>query len=124
MRKYSVIDLFAGCGGMSFGFARTGRFEPCLAVESESDAAYTYELNFGPHVARAGDGTPLAIESIQSFPRADLVIGGPPCQGFSPLNMKGTRLERRGLWREYLRALDEASPSMFVMENVPELLRS
>ena len=51
------------------------------------------------------------------------MIGGPPCQGFSPLNRDGVGLERRALWREYLRALDEAAPSAFVMENVPELLR-
>ena len=46
------------------------------------------------------------------------------CQGFSPLNMRGVGMERTGLWREYLRALDEAEPRAFVMENVPELLRS
>jgi DNA (cytosine-5)-methyltransferase 1 len=52
-----------------------------------------------------------------------VVIGGPPCQGFSPLNRDGVGLERRALWREYLRALDESAPPAFVMENVPELLR-
>ena len=52
------------------------------------------------------------------------MIGGPPCQGFSPLNMLGVGLERRTLWREYLRALWESEPSVFVMENVPQLLRS
>ena len=52
------------------------------------------------------------------------MIGGPPCQGFSPLNMLGVGLERRTLWREYLRALRESDPTVFVMENVPELLRS
>ncbi len=124
MRKYSVIDLFAGCGGMTLGFSLTGRFEPLLAVEFEPDAADTYELNFGQHVARGSDGRPLAIENVRPFPDADIVIGGPPCQGFSPLNMRGVGLERRGLWREYLRALKQADPDVFVMENVPELLRS
>jgi DNA (cytosine-5)-methyltransferase 1 len=52
------------------------------------------------------------------------VIGGPPCQGFSPLNRDGIGFERRGLWREYLRALDDSKPEAFVMENVPELLAS
>src|SRR5581483_4929379 len=59
-----------------------------------------------------------------TFPHADVVVGGPPCPGFSPLNMRGVGLERRGLWREYLRALRESEARAFVMENVPELLRS
>lgn len=109
---------------MTCGFEETGRFRSILAVESERDAATTWALNFGDRVARDEDGQPLRIERVSSFPKADVVIGGPPCQGFSPLNMNGVGLERRGLWREYLRALRESEPSAFVMENVPELLRS
>jgi DNA (cytosine-5)-methyltransferase 1 len=124
VRSYTVIDLFAGCGGMTLGFTQTKRFESIFAVEFEPDAAHTYELNFGPHIARHCDGRPMTIEDVPSFPDADVVIGGPPCQGFSPLNMRGIGLERRNLWREYLRALEEADPLVFVMENVPELLRS
>ncbi len=89
-----------------------------FAVEWDADAAETYAVNFGDHVF-AG-----AIEDVQSFPEVAVVIGGPPCQGFSPLNMNGVGLDRRGLWREYLRALKESEPQAFVMENVPELLRS
>jgi DNA (cytosine-5)-methyltransferase 1 len=124
VQKYNVIDLFAGCGGMTLGFSQTGRFEPVFAVEFEPDAADTYELNFGEHIARLANGRPTPIEDVPSFPDADVVIGGPPCQGFSPLNMRGVGLERRSLWREYLRALKESDPIAFVMENVPELLRS
>ena len=109
---------------MTCGFEETGRFRSILAVESERDAAATWTLNFGDQVARDENGEPLRIEQVSSFPKADVVIGGPPCQGFSPLNMKGVGLERRGLWREYLRALRESEASAFVMENVPELLRS
>lgn len=121
---YDLIDLFAGCGGMTLGFSLTQRFKPVFAVEFDPDAADTYELNFGSHVARGADGCSLPIEAVRSFPAADIVIGGPPCQGFSPLNMRRVGLERRGLWREYLRALEEADPVAFVMENVPGLLRS
>jgi DNA (cytosine-5)-methyltransferase 1 len=64
------------------------------------------------------------IEDVAAFPQADVVIGGPPCQGFSPLNREAVGFERRGLWQEYLRALEAAEPRSFVMENVPELLRS
>lgn len=66
----------------------------------------------------------LRIESVTDFPKSDVVIGGPPCQGFSALNRRGVGLHRRGLWRQYLRALEMSEPTAFVMENVPELLRS
>lgn len=118
MPRLSLIDLFAGCGGMTLGFGSTGHFESCFAVEWDHDAAETFRQNFGDHIF---DG---AIEDVSRFPRADVVVGGPPCQGFSPLNMARVGLERRSLWREFLRALQESEPQAFVMENVPELLRS
>jgi DNA (cytosine-5)-methyltransferase 1 len=103
---------------MTLGFEATGRFTSTFAVESNVAAAETYRRNFGDHVVVG------PIEDVPVFPEADVVIGGPPCQGFSPLNMIGVGLERRSLWREYLRALDDAQPVLFVMENVPELLGS
>lgn len=115
---YALIDLFAGCGGMTRGFVDSGRFTQVLAVEFDADAAETYRRNFGDHVAES------PIEDVANFPKADVVIGGPPCQGFSPLNRGAVGFERRGLWREYLRALEQSEPRAFVMENVPELLRS
>jgi DNA (cytosine-5)-methyltransferase 1 len=116
--RLSLIDLFAGCGGMTRGFVDTERFAPVFGVESDADAAATYEANFGSHVVDR------PIEKVASFPKADVLIGGPPCQGFSPLNMNGVGLERRSLWRQYLRALKQSDAVVFVMENVPELLRS
>jgi DNA (cytosine-5)-methyltransferase 1 len=117
-RKYKLIDLFAGCGGMTRGFEDTGRFRSVFAVEFDQAAAETYKLNFGNHVAA------IPIQDVAKFPSADVVIGGPPCQGFSPLNMSGVGMERRELWREYLRALEQSGAKAFVMENVPELLKS
>lgn len=116
-RRYRLIDLFAGCGGMTRGFVDTGRFRPILAVEMDPDAAAAYAANFGgEHVVVA------KIEHVDHFPKTDVLIGGPPCQGFSLLNNKGVGLERRALWREYLRALRESEAQAFVMENVPQLL--
>lgn len=112
------MDLFAGCGGMTRGFVDTGFYDPVFAVEWDRDAAETYATNFGDHVFVG------PIEDVESFPEVDVVIGGPPCQGFSPLNMRRVGLDRRGLWLEYLRALEQSEPRAFVMENVPELLRS
>ena len=124
LAPYALIDLFAGCGGMTLGFERDGRFQSILAVESDPDAAATWRKNFGDAIATEPDGSPSSIQDIVEFPKADVLIGGPPCQGFSPLNMRGVGFERRSLWREYLRALEQSEPSAFVMENVPELLRS
>lgn len=118
MPRFSLIDLFAGCGGMTLGFERCGDFESRYAVEWDHDAAETFRRNFGDHVFEG------PIERVESFPSADIVVGGPPCQGFSPLNMNGVGRERRSLWQQYLRALEESEPRAFVMENVPELLRS
>jgi DNA (cytosine-5)-methyltransferase 1 len=103
---------------MTQGFLDTGRFRSVHAVEFDKAAAETYELNFGDHVEA------IPIQDVESFREADVVIGGPPCQGFSPLNMSGVGLERRDLWREYLRALQQSCAKAFVMENVPELLKS
>src|SRR6188472_4553165 len=106
------MDLFAGCGGMTRGFVDSGRFDPIFAVDFDADAAATYGANFG-----RGHVLAMPIEEVGSFPEADVVIGGPPCQGFSPLNRNGVGFERRALWREYLRAVDEAAPELFIMEN-------
>jgi DNA (cytosine-5)-methyltransferase 1 len=103
---------------MTRGFEDSGAFRSVFAVEFDRDAAVTYAANFGDHVACG------RIEDVAAFPRADVVIGGPPCQGFSPLNREAVGFERRGLWQEYLRALEAVEPQAFVMENVPELLRS
>ena len=120
-RRYRLMDLFAGCGGMTRGFVDSGRFEPVFAVEIDEHAAATYEANFGDDTRRRRR---RRSRRSRRFPRADVVIGGPPCQGFSPLNRNGVGFERRALWREYLRALRESEAKAFVMENVPELLRS
>jgi len=118
MSRFRLMDVFAGCGGMTRGFLDTGEFDPVFAVEADHDAAETYRVNFGGHVEEK------PIEEVNRFPLVDVVIGGPPCQGFSPLNRDAVGLDRRDLWRQYLKALEQASPRAFVMENVPELLSS
>ena len=119
---YTVIDLFAGAGGMTAGFKQAG-FEPVFAVELDPDAAATYRANFGDHVV----AEPIESVSGERFPQADVVMGGPPCQGFSPLGrMTGGRENSalNGLWREYARVLATVGPAVFVLENVPEILKS
>jgi len=70
----TVIDLFAGCGGLTAGFVRHG-YTPVLAVEHNLHAAATYALNFGEAHTRWGD-----VAALDAVPQADVVIGGPPCQ--------------------------------------------
>ena len=116
--RWKLIDLFAGCGGLSLGFETTGLFTPVFAIDSDRDAAETYSRNLGGRV-HVG-----LIEDVEQFPEADVVVGGPPCQGFSLLNRDGVGFERRALWRHYLRAIEGSGCRAFLMENVPELLRS
>lgn len=120
MRKLRVIDLFAGCGGLSAGFEATGRYEPVAAVESDLQAAATYAHNFGDHVF-VGD---IAEWVGGSMPAADVVVGGPPCQGFSALGRRDPNDPRNKLWRHYVEVLGRVRPAFFVIENVPQFLGS
>jgi DNA (cytosine-5)-methyltransferase 1 len=117
-----TVDLFAGAGGLSLGFHLADKgFEPVLAVEHEIAAAATFQRNFGCEVF-AGD-----IELAPEYPPADVIIGGPPCQGFSPLGRDRDDLSRaklNGLWKHYLDAVRTIRPKAFVIENVPEFQKS
>jgi DNA (cytosine-5)-methyltransferase 1 len=116
----TVIDLFSGCGGMSSGFVPLG-FEPVLAVEFNFHAAATYAANFGEAHTYYGDIAGLPTSDI---PSADVVIGGPPCQGFSNLGSKDLNDPRNKLWREYMRVVSAAHPKVFVIENVDRFMKS
>jgi DNA (cytosine-5)-methyltransferase 1 len=124
-RALRLIDLFSGIGGMTCGFVQASttevRYEPVFAAELDAQLATIYRANFGDHVHQ-GD-----IAGVQEFPQADVVIGGPPCQGFSPLGRDrdaASRVALNSLWRHFVRGLEQSRPHVFVMENVPELLRS
>ena len=116
----TLIDLFAGCGGMTAGFVRE-EFTPILAVEFDRAAASTYAANFGQEHTFFGD---IAALPDQAIPAADVVIGGPPFQGFSNLGSKDVRDPRNKLWKEYLRVVIHARPKVFVLENVERFSRS
>jgi DNA (cytosine-5)-methyltransferase 1 len=112
--QLTMIDLFAGCGGMSVGFARHG-FRSALAVEWNLHAAATYAANFGEDHTFWGDIAELPDDQV---PLADVVIGGPPCQGFSNLGSRDVDDPRNQLWKQYLRVVGLARPRVFVIENV------
>ena len=115
----SMVDVFSGCGGLTAGFQRAG-FEPQMAVESNVHAAATYAANFGTHVVCG------KIEDTvkEDFPKADLVVGGPPCQGFSTLGCRDPDDPRNRLWSEYGRVVGIVHPKVFLLENVPQFLKS
>ncbi|GAA3745547.1 DNA cytosine methyltransferase [Micromonospora maritima] len=119
---FRVVDLFAGCGGLTEGLRKTGRFKPVGAVEIDLAAAATYAENFGSEHIHHGDIAEW-LDGGQ-VPKADVVVGGPPCQGFSNLGKRLDDDPRNELWREYWRALGMIKPLAFVIENVDRFLDS
>lgn len=123
--KYRLIDLFSGAGGMTLGFTDKlfgGGFQTILAIDNEQTALATYSANFGVHGILASIEDWLAEKP--EIPAADVVIGGPPCQGFSLLNKQRQGDCRRALWEPYMDVVECSQASVFVIENVPEFLRS
>lgn len=121
---YTVIDLFSGAGGFTQGFTETKRFRSVFANDFNKDAVDSYNYNFGDH-CRYGDINAFLDDPKSDLPKsADVVIGGPPCQGFSLLNKKRMGDPRKELWGAYMEVVRRTNPSIFVMENVPELLKS
>ncbi len=127
MNKPTVIDLFAGCGGMTQGFVDAG-FEPVAAVEFNLAAAATYAANFDPGQEHTfyGDIAQWRGRRITDVvpTDVDVVIGGPPCQGFSNLGTRDLSDPRNHLWREYIRIVRKVRPKFFVIENVDRFLTS
>jgi DNA (cytosine-5)-methyltransferase 1 len=113
----TLIDLFCGAGGFTLGFVQCG-FRPVFAVDSDQDCVSTYASNFGAHAVTA------RMERVRQFPAADVVIGGPPCQGLSNLGSHVPNDPRNQLWREFVRCVAAIRPVVFVLENVPPLLAS
>jgi len=121
---WKLIDLFCGAGGMSYGFvdkAFCGAFECVAAVDNDGASIETHKKNIKGPAVKMGIEEWVAQGNI---PAADVVIGGPPCQGFSLLNKQRRGDQRRALWEPYLEVVKLSGASVFVMENVAELYRS
>jgi DNA (cytosine-5)-methyltransferase 1 len=129
-----VLDLFCGAGGMSLGFDSEGFFT-AAAIDSEPMACETFAANFPAHVRCHDLSTVTSAEQARAIirdlglPRVDVVIGGPPCQGFSIGGRSRIRtlpneehrqriLQRNDLYRPFFHFVEAARPLMFVMENV------
>ena len=124
MIKPKVIDLFAGVGGMSLGFEQEG-FDVVLANEYDESIANAYRANHKNTKMVVGDITQLDLEkTFGDFQgKIDVIIGGPPCQGFSQKGQRKTiHDERNFLFKYYVKVVELVKPRYFVMENVPNLL--
>lgn len=120
---YTVVDLFAGAGGLSLGFMQTKKYDIKVAFEKIPHMQDTYRLNH-PNVEIQGDVCVANYADIKRrYGEIDVVIGGPPCQGFSNANrQKNTAINQNNmLVKQYLRAIIELQPKAFVMENVSTL---
>jgi len=121
-RPATVLDLFAGAGGLTQGFhGAAAAYTTVRAVEIDPSAAASFAATFGDvvHVGSIGDW--LRTETV---PQVDVVVGGPPCQGFSLLGKQDAEDLRNGLWRDYAETIVRARPHYFVLENVGAFLRS
>lgn len=123
--KYNVLDLFCGAGGLSCGFRSAG-FNIYGGVDFDKAALNTHKENFDTNFEICGDISQITNDVIKEklVGNIDLIIGGPPCQGFSAANRQGNEKDdmRNKLFYEYLRFVELIKPKVFLIENVKEIL--
>lgn len=127
MNKYNVLDLFCGCGGFSKGFEQAG-FNVCFGTDIWEDALVTYRHNFPNAAVLHEDISKVSGSKILQMARlkvedVDVIIGGPPCQGFSVSGKRMIDDERNVLYKSFVRIVSELKPKVFVMENVPGIVK-
>jgi DNA (cytosine-5)-methyltransferase 1 len=111
--KIKVVGLFSGCGGLDLGFKQSG-YDIIWANDILKDACETYKLNIGNHIINE-DITKVDLDTI---PSADVIIGGPPCQGFSGIGKRDPNDDRSALVYSYLNVVNKIQPKIFLFENV------
>lgn len=125
-REINYIDLFCGAGGLSLGFSRQG-YNNIFSVDIEPSFCETYKYNFPTHRLLQMDITKLSSQDIIDIVgnrKVDIVVGGPPCQGFSMAGNIGRKFiddPRNHLFKEFARIVELLRPTCFVMENVARL---
>lgn len=124
MKTLTFIDLFCGAGGFSEGFKQAG-YTPLLGLDKCAQAKETYEKNIGAPCI-TGDMRDYPAENILNdigyqVGEIDIVIGGPPCQGFSTAGKLDKYDERNSLYKHFVELIGFIKPKVFVMENVPAI---
>jgi len=123
-RKYKVIDLFCGCGGLSSGFENAG-YDIVLGIDKWQDAINTFKKAHGSTlgvVADLNEISPQNISDKYNIPDVDVIIGGPPCQGFSIAGKRIIDDERNRLYKSFVDFVKYYKPKAFLMENVPNII--
>lgn len=125
MTKYNAIDLFCGCGGMSYGFETAG-INILLGIDNDDKAIETFRANHKNVETICGDITEITyekdIKKLIKDKTIDIIIGGPPCQGMSLSGPRKFDDPRNSLYLSYIRLVNEIRPKAFVIENVPGLI--
>ncbi len=116
----TIIDLFCGAGGLSSGMAAAGA-EVLAGFDCDKDSLYTFKKNHSGARAVFADLSQQTPELLH-YKGADLVIGGPPCQGFSISGKRNPKDERNQLYKIYIETLSKLKPKMFLLENVPNMI--
>lgn len=124
---FNILDLFCGAGGFSYGMEKNPRFKTLISLDNDEYAGNTFKLNMPWCDVHIGDITDDKVKNniIQEAREKgiNMIIGGPPCQGFSNKGKKlGLVDPRNFLFREYLSFVKELQPEVFVIENVKALL--
>lgn len=122
--KYTVIDLFCGCGGLSLGFEQAG-YNVLLGIDNWEDALVTFRYNHHGSETMCADLmnlSPFDVEKKIGKQKVDLIIGGPPCQGFSIAGKRIIDDDRNKLYKSFVRMVAHFKPKAFVLENVPNIL--
>ena len=123
-KSHTIIDLFCGCGGLSIGFEMAG-FEVKLAIDNWEDALVTYRYNHHDTDTLNADLLnldPKDVEEKYNIHDLSVIIGGPPCQGFSVAGKRIIDDDRNKLYKSFVRFVKHFQPKAFVMENVPNIL--
>lgn len=127
MAKPKFIDLFCGCGGLSLGFKQAG-FSLVAGIDYNKAAIRTYRRNFKSAKAICADILTIdkedILKRIGDIQKIDVIIGGPPCQGFSNANKNYVELDdpRNKLFFEFVKFVELAAPQIVVIENVPQIV--
>ena len=122
--QHNVIDLFCGCGGLSLGFESAG-YNILLGIDMWEDALATYRRNHKNDNTLCADLAyldPKLVEKKINGVCVDLIIGGPPCQGFSIAGKRIVDDERNNLYKSFVRMVAHFRPKAFLLENVPNIL--
>ncbi len=124
---FTVISFFAGCGGSSLGYKWAG-YKELLAVDFDKNAVDTFKLNFPEVPIWHKNIMNITPEEILSFCKIkerelDILDGSPPCQGFSIVGKRDIRDQRNDLFKEFVRMINGLKPKVFIMENVPGMIK-